>query len=156
MMFKLISGVTCILTLSAAVIAQQTANPCKDQATYENKNQVEPQRLYLSTLSGKVIVETGEFRGEPREIGVVSGACVYLFSERGHRLVASVVADDNGHFAFDHVSRGQYRLIVRAQSLCVANARVEIVRKSSARRGRRIVVHMRPSGYDACSYADYK
>ena len=137
------------------VPAKQTKEPCKCQATYENNNQVDPKPLSVRAVSGRTISEVGDV-GAAQEIGAVAGACIGLFTEQDHRLVATTVADDEGRFQFDEVPAGRYRLIIQVAGLCVANVPLQVVRGSRSKEQKRIVVHMRPSGVDSCSYGDYK
>lgn len=144
-----------IFLLWLPVLAQQTKEPCKCQVTYENKNQVDPKPLSVRAVSGRTISEVGDV-GTAQEIGAVAGACVGLFTEQDHRLVATTVANDEGRFQFDEVPAGRYRLIVQVAGLCVANVPLQVVKGSRSKDQKRIVVHMRPAGIDSCSYGDYK
>lgn len=150
----LILMVTGLVGLS---VPAQEVEPCKD-LKYENKNQVNPGPLSVSNASGRVIVEVGELGGSAREIGPVTEACLGLFTEKEHQLLATAVVDGEGRFAFDAVPEGKYRLVVRAGPLCVANVPLRIIRgkRGKGGNGKQIVVHMRPAGIDSCSYADYK
>lgn len=147
-----------LASLGLAAPAQQKPEPCETSPKYESRNQVDPRPLSISTVSGRVIVEAGETRGAAGEGGSVAGACLGLFTEEGHRLVAAAVADDAGRFTFGTVTPGYYRLVVRAGPLCVANVPLRVVRNRHGAGGktRQVVVHMRAAGYDICSYGDYK
>jgi hypothetical protein len=146
--------VVALLGLSAS--AQHRVEPC-ELIKYENKNQVDARRLSVSKVSGRVAVEVGELGASAIEAGLVSGACVVLFTEREHQLVANATADREGRFTFGAVPEGDYRLIVRADPLCLANVLLRVVTsKRGGARKRQVVVHMRAAGIDTCSYADYK
>ena len=123
--------------------------------SYENHNQVDPRPLSLRELTGRVLTEVDE---PAQVVGPVSGACLGLFIEQDHHLVATATADKEGHFEFGAVAPGRYRLVVRANGLCAANVPLQIAAKSRSRKQKNseIVVHMRPAGIDTCSYADYK
>jgi len=152
----LISFVIIALPLSAS--AQKEIEPCKSEIKYENKNQIDPRPLSVGRVSGRMFIEVGKLGGATREIGPVTKACLGLFTEKEHRLVATVVADDNGRFAFGTVPAGKYRLVVLAEPLCVANVALHVTRSSRSKgdKGKQLVIHMRAAGYDTCSYADYK
>ena len=89
--------------------AQQHTSTCQSPIEYGNRNQIDPKRSSVKTVSSRVIAEVGH---PAKEIGSIP-ACLGLFTEKEHRLVASVVADDEGYFKFDSVPPGRYRLIVR-------------------------------------------
>ena len=144
-----------MLLLGTPMLAQQTKEPCKCQVAYENKNQVDPKPLSVRVVSGRTISEIGDI-GAAQEIGAVAGACLGLFTEQEHRLIAATVADDEGRFQFDEVPAGKYRLVVQVAGLCVANVPLQVVRGSRSKNQKQIVVHMRPAGIDSCSYGNYK
>ena len=131
--------------------AQQAASSCPNPLEYENHNQINPPSLSVRAVAGRVIAQDGVS---------VPNACLGLFTERDHRLVANIVADDDGNFRFRNVPSGQYRLVVRDEygGFCTANSRINIIGwpRGGIRKRRRIIVHLRPSAIDVCSYADYK
>jgi hypothetical protein len=139
------------------IFAQQQMTPCGTQIKYESKNQIDPSPLIVSVVSGRVISEVEDLGGSVREIGPVDKACIGLFTEKGDQLKATAVADDEGRFTFNAVPAGRYRLVVRANSLCVANVLIRIVRdkRGHTQNHKQIVIHMRAAGYDSCSYGDY-
>ena len=155
-MMKPLLTLMAIALLGLCVPAQQKAEPCKD-LKYENKNQVNPSPLSVIAVSGRVIVEAGEL-GAAKEIGPVTEACLGLFAEKDHQLVATAVVDDEGRLAFGAVPVGKYRLVVHAGPLCVANVPLRVIRgkRGKESNGMQVVVHMRAAGYDTCSYGDYK
>jgi hypothetical protein len=133
--------------------AQQQFSSCKSPIEYGNRNQVEPERSSVRNISGQVIAEVGH---PAKEIGSVP-ACLGLFTEKEHRLVASVVADDEGRFNFSSVPPGRYRRVVRdiQNAFCVANMPLRVIRRTRAI-SKPLVIHMRPPGIDDCSYGDFK
>lgn len=137
-----------LLVVSQAVLTQNK-NDCSTTLNYENKNQVDPKPLLLSSVSGAV--EDGQ--------GVsIPDACIGIFTEDGQKLIAQATSDENGKFAFSSVPAGKYRLIVRYNPFCVANIPIEIITKSQKGKLKRkkVVVHIKPSGIDSCSYGGYK
>jgi hypothetical protein len=126
---------------------------CRSPIEYGNRNQVNPKRSSVRGLSGRVVSEVGD---PAKEIGPVP-ACLGLFTEKDHRLVATAVADEEGRFKFKSVASGRYRLVVRdpQNAFCLANMPLHIV---GWPRGttKSLVIHMRPSGIDDCSYGDFK
>lgn len=152
--------ISIIIAIVCGVIApaQQTEMMCKLPIQYENRNQVDPQAINVHALSGRVFAEVGEGGGSPREVGTANGACVALFTEKEHRLVVAVTADENGNFDIDGVPVGSYRMVVHANALCVANVPLRVL-KERPKKGtdrKRIAIHMRAGGYDTCSYVDFQ
>jgi len=154
MMIKQLILAFALLMMGAS--AQEPARSCGPQIPYENHNQVDPRPLTFRELKGRVLSEVGE---PAKEIGPVPGACLGLFSEEGHRLITTATANEEGNFQFGSLATGRYRLVVRANGLCVANIPLQIAAPKSGSRklkNNQLVVHMRPAGIDSCSYADYK
>lgn len=138
------------ISAAAPCVAQQTdESPCPSSTVYENHNQIDYGPLKVRTVRGMGIVEVGD-KTQPGR--AVPGACLSLFTEKEHRLVASVVTDSKGRFQFDAVPPGRYRLVARADAFCIANVPLEVVR--SSRKKAEIFVHFRPAGIDTCSYGD--
>jgi hypothetical protein len=131
--------------------AQQSVSSCPKPLEYENHNQIDPSPLSVRIVSGRVIAQDGY---------AVPNACLGLFTEREHRLVASVVADEEGNFRFGNIPSGKYRLVVRDEygGFCPANARVHVASwpRGGIRARRQIVGHLRPFAIDVCSHAGYK
>lgn len=106
----------------------------------------------LATLGPLKIVEV---RGTTAiEVGSVKrakapGACVSLFSEQGHRLVAEAKADSDGRFELKDIAPGRYRLVARARMFCTANIPILVVKSTAART--QLLVKFRPTGIDVCS-----
>ncbi len=131
--------------------AQQSASSCPKPLEYENRNQIDPPTLSVRAVSGRVINQDGF---------AVPNACLGLFAERDHRLVASIPADKAGNFTFRNIPSGRYRLVVRDEygGFCAANAKINVVSwpRGGIPKQRQIVVHLRPSAIDVCSHGDYK
>jgi hypothetical protein len=154
-MTKQLFALAVVLLLGIQPYAQRSTDPCKQAVVYENHNQSDPKPLNVRSLTGRVIAEAGD---EAREIGSVPGACLGLFTEEEHRLIATGAADQGGKFQFDKVPNGKYRLVVKAGDFCTANVPLQV---SGERRGKvagkqQLVIHMRPGGIDRCSYGDHK
>lgn len=152
---QLFLSVAAIMVLGLSVQAQQS-KPCNITMVYDNHNQVDPSRFSVTRVSGLVISEVG--RDQAKEIGPLPGACVGLFTEQDHRLVATTVTDQEGRFQFSTISSGEYRLVVQAKPLCLANLPLRVLRHShsAASKQRHLIIHMRPAGIDDCSYGEYK
>lgn len=143
---------TAIIPIAVPAYAQTSASTCKS-IIYENHNQSDPDPLSVSFPAGRVIAEAGV---EAQEIGPVPDACLGLFTEARHRLMAMTVADKEGEFKFGKVPIGKYRLVVRAGNLCVANVPLQVTHGKRGTTETKLVIHMRPAGIDRCSYGDYK
>ena len=145
---------TLLLFFSGSLIySQEQTAACKSPIEYGNRNQVDPERSSVRGISGRVIAEVGR---PAKEIGSVP-ACLGLFTEKDHRLISSVIADDEGRFKFSSVPSGRYRLVVRdpQNAFCVANMPLRVVRWPRGK-AKPLVIHMRPAGIDDCSYGDFK
>ncbi len=127
--------------------ATQPDNSTTCLTTYENHNQIDYGPLRVHAIQGTTVIDVGN-----REQHGVPGACFALFTERDHKLVANVVADDNGHFEIRSIQPGRYRLVARATGLCTANIPLEVVK--SSRQKAALVIHFRAAGIDDCSYGE--
>jgi hypothetical protein len=140
--------------------AQEPPVSCPALIEYGNRNQVDPKPLTVSDVSGVVLFQRGKLSEEVEDVGPINDACVGLFTEKGHRLVASAKAVDDGRFRLKAVPAGLYRLVVRDPHglLCVANVPLKITARTRGRMsvGGPLVVHMRSSAIDDCSYGDFK
>lgn len=135
---------------------QQPSGSCKQAIVYENHNQSDPDPLSVRSLRGRVIAEVGD---KPQQIGPLPGACLGLFSEDEHRLIATETADHEGRFQFGKVSNGKYRLVVMIRGFCTANVPLQVTDGGRSKIARRqpLVIHMTPPlVIDRCSYGDYK
>ena len=139
---------------SLSLCRQSTVN-CGSSVKYENRNQTDPHPIVLSRLSGRVIAEGGN---PSRSLGVIPKACISLFTEKEHAMIASVIGNEDGRFNFKNVRPGHYRIVVHDPQnvFCVANSRVTIIGSKQRLVRKQIVIHLRPAGIDDCSYADYK
>ena len=139
-----ILAATCALVFGVALFAQASDEQC-DRLSYEDHNQIGYGALHANHVSGIVQDASGV---------AIPMACVGIFTESDHKLVAAARTNDNGLFELDNVRRGNYRLVVKYDGLCAANARLRIVRRW--RDSRHLVVVMRPGGIDTCSYVELR
>jgi len=132
----------CILAVPAATLASE--QPC-------NK----PLRMKIATRWTIGPLRVQRIRGTAVDFNgvVIPGACILLFSESGHKFIASVESGKDGGFALSDVSPGAYRLVSRYDNFSVANARVDVGRFSGRRA---LVVRMRPVGIDTGSYIELR
>jgi hypothetical protein len=139
---------TGFLFLMLPISAQQPAEECP-KITYENRNQIEYRPLSVSVVSGVAL---------DKDQVPIPSVCLGLFTERGHRLVASAVTDQKGGFNFSRVIPGRYRLVAMYSGFCPANLSLRVMRRLSEHEQKRkhLVLHMQPKGMDSCSYGDYK
>lgn len=136
---------TCLfLTPPASLRAQQSGSPCEDMK-YEHHNMVDYGPLRISNLWGTTKDADGF---------TVPNACIGVFNESDHRTVATGQADSEGHFEIRNVPNGKYRLVVASDGFCAANAPV-ILRKRS-RGKKKLVVTLKPSAVDVCSFMEWK
>ena len=151
-MYRIVLPIVSLALLGFIAHVQAQTPSCKSPIEYGNRNQVDPKRSSVRRISGRVIAEAGR---PAKEAGSVP-ACIGLFTEEGHRLIASVVADEEGRFRLTSIPTGQYRLVVRDPQdvFCVANMPLRVVRWPRGK-AKPLVIHMRPSGIDDCSYGDF-
>ncbi len=113
---------------------------CKE-VEYTNANQIDYGPIKVGLLRGQAI----DSAGVP-----VPQVCIGVFTETEHKLVTTVGVDENGRFQIPDLPSGRYRLVSQALGFCPANARIRV--KRGFRKGKPLVVHMRPRGIDDCSY----
>lgn len=128
--------------LMPTVTAQDQFWDCSSPMKYENRNQVDPPALKVSTISGQVTDQSTE---------VIAGACIGIFRESDKKLIKTVETNASGRFKIVGIRSGRYRLVVRVAGFCSANTRLIVGRGRKS-----IVVHMRAPAIDTCSYSDYR
>lgn len=141
---------TCIaLVVSVTASASAQSYECDAKPVYVNRNMVDYGPIVVTRINGRVLMEQTD-----GTILDAIPACIALFTEKGHRLVARSEAGDNGYFKLKRVSYGNYRLVVRDPQgvFCPANVKVRIAKRR--RSSRRLAVHMRAAGIDTCSFVD--
>lgn len=137
----------CFLTTSSIQLFAQDSKACASLG-YEDKNQVTPKPRVVKKVEGRVIIKDGELP--------LMDACILLFDEETKRIVSVVSPNEKGEFRIKKVSNGKFRLVVRHfyNFYCVANIPIEIKTKSSGKG--KILVNMKPSSIDDCSYGEIK
>lgn len=146
--FLLVSSILICLRLPA--IAQISAKQCNETIKYENRNQSDPKPLVINEAIGDVTVQGGK---PVNDLGPASGACLGIFTEKEHKLVATATTDREGRFKFNSVTPGEYRIVARYETFCIANIPLIITAKASPKH-KRLTLHMRPVSLDECSYAE--
>lgn len=124
-------------------LAQQKEVSPSCTVKYENHNQTDYGSLTVQHVKGTVT--------DPDQ-GAVPNACVGIFTEKGHNLLAATRSDAKGMFSLQSVAPGRYRLIIKADPLCAANVLLHVVKRRN--RSQVLRVHMKPRGLDSCSYVD--
>ncbi len=128
-------------------LAQQSNGTSGCSTTYEDHNQTDHSPLKVTDVRGGTRMQVGD-----QELPGSPGACLILFSEKGHKLVASIKADEDGTFELKDVAPGRYRLLARVGRFCTANIPIKVVKSSRDRTG--ILVYFVPAGIDTCSYGE--
>ncbi len=135
-----------LLALSPwACLAQQSTGKCTP--TYQNHNMIDYGPLVFRSLSGRAV--------DPNSVPMAAGS-VGLFAEEDHRLVATTQTDQDGSFKLAAIAPGRYRLVAEFRGFCVANVPLRIVLWPRGGLRRKLVLHMRTTAIDTCSFGSYK
>lgn len=137
----LIIFVTALLASPSFARQKGASSPCT--VDYENHNQTDYGPLIVQEVKGTIT--------DPQQ-GAVSKACVGIFTESDHKLVAATESGADGTFFLGSIPPGRYRLVVKADPLCAANVPLEVVKHQ--RKTKVLRVHMKPRGLDSCSYGE--
>ncbi len=129
-----------VVGLLAAVHAMPAQAGQSSAPTYVDENDKDPSPLKIGAVQGKI----HGLGGEP-----MSGASISLFTEDGHKLVATVVSDKDGKYRFDKVEKGLYRVVARVPGLCPAN--IPVLVESGLLLHRKLDITMQPKDLDRCS-----
>jgi hypothetical protein len=124
--------------------AEETGAACNN-LSYENRNQTDYGPLHVATVRGVAKDAQGV---------VIPKACVGVFTEAGHKLVATTQTDDGGQFELNHIPDGAYRLIAKYEGFSTANAKLQIQQRSQSKKS--LTVQMRPAGLDTRSFIELK
>jgi len=135
----------CYFGLALAALAQEPRTYCKD-LTYENRNPIERESLPVSRVRGVA--------QDAQRLPI--DACVGIFTEPDHNLIAVAETDEAGHFDLTGIPDGNYRLVVKSSyvGFSPANARLQIDRHAKAKRT--LTAQMRPAGSDTGSFIELK
>ena len=134
----------CRLVLGLAAVGQATEITCKD-LTYESRNQTDYGPLVVAAIRGVA---------QDAEGGPIPKACVGVFTETDHKLLAVTQTDDGGKFGLNGIPDGEYRLVAKYDGFCPANAKLRIERHAKSKKS--LTVQMRFAGLDTCSYVEVK
>lgn len=125
-------------------MGQDTRPNCTD-LTYESHNQIDYGPLRVSQIRGIAQDAQGV---------LIPGSCIGVFAKTDHKPIAVTETDENGHFELSGIPDGNYRLVIKYDAFCPANAKVRIDRH--VRTKKTLIARMRPSGIDTCSYVELK
>ena len=134
----------CCLSFGLLSAAEETGTACKS-LSYENRNQTDYGPLHVAAVRGVAKDAQGV---------VIPKACVGVFTEAGHKLVATTQTDDDGQFELNDIPDGAYRLIAKYEGFSTANVKLRIEQRSHGKK--LLTVQMRLSGLDAHSFIELK
>ena len=134
----------CWLSFGLLSTAEETRDTCKN-LSYENRNQTDYGPLHVAAVRGVAKDAQGV---------VIPRACVGVFTEAGHKLVATTQTDDDGQFELNDIPDGSYRLIAKYEGFSTANAKLRIDPRSQRKKS--LTVQMRPTGLDMHSFIQLK
>jgi len=84
---------------------------------YEDSNRVDPKPVKLAMPHGTVQGMSGQ---------ALAQAHIGVFTEREHRLVATVATNDSGLYSLPQLPPGRYRLVAEEPDFCPANVPIRI------------------------------
>jgi hypothetical protein len=134
----------CCLAFGLLRAADETGSACKN-LSYENRNQTDYGPLHVAAVRGVAKDTQGV---------VIPKACVGVFTEASHKLVATTQTDNDGRFELNGIPDGAYRLIAKYEGFSTANAKLRIELRSQSKKS--LTVQMRPSGLDTHSFIELK
>ena len=134
----------CCLAFGLLRAADETGAACKN-LSYEDRNQTDYGPLQVTTVRGVAKDAQGV---------VIPKACVGVFTETGHKLVATAQTGAGGQFELNHIPNGAYRLIAKYEGFSTANAKLQIEQRSQGKKS--LTVQMRPAGLDTSSFIELK
>jgi hypothetical protein len=141
--FRFLIAIIFILIGCDSIRAQQARSDCASME-YANHNQID-YLLRVTSIQGTVKVSDEAAAG---------GACIGVFAESDRKLLATVKANERGSFQIAGIENGTYRLVVTADGLCVANAKIVVTTQPRVRK--KLIAVMKPRGIDVCSYIELK
>jgi hypothetical protein len=134
----------CCLSFGLLSAAEETGATCKN-LSYENRNQIDYGPLHVAAVRGVA---------KDAQSVVIPRACVGVFTEAGHKLVAATQTDDDGQFELNDIPDGAYRLIAKYEGFSTANAKLRVDQRSQRKKS--LTVQMRPTGVDMHSFIELK
>lgn len=120
MVSRIVLSLITIALLCSIVTAQQRAKSCDIE--YSKEFDLYPQLAHKAVTTKSVY---GRMTDEHNR--AIPGVCIGLFTEKGHRLAASVESDDDGHFRFGGIAPGRYQLVSRVPGFYLKMIPVRIV-----------------------------
>ena len=133
----------CCLTFAFGAAAQGSEMACKD-LSYQDRNQTDYGPLRVAAVHGN----TKDSQGV-----AIPKACVGVFTETDHKLIAATETDEKGHFELKDLPSGNYRLIAKYEGFSPANVKLRI---EHSRSKKSLVVQMRPAGLDTNSFVELR
>jgi hypothetical protein len=112
------------ITVHLATVGWADETACKN-LTYESRNQTDYGPLVVTVVRGTV---------QDAEGGPIPKACVGVFTEADHKLVAFTGTDDRGKFELNGLHDGEYRLVAKYEGFCPANAKLRIERRAKIKK----------------------
>jgi len=154
-MTKLITAIIIIgfmVVLSHRAVAQQST-ACNQPIKDVSETDFVPMQVYRTLAVRRV----AGYAVDPNDVRMPT-VCIGVFSPTDKRLVASAVADNDGRFQLPAIPPGKYRLVARAGGFCIAIVPLKIVSwpGGGMLKRRHLVLHMRLSALDVCSYGGYR
>jgi hypothetical protein len=134
----------CCLAFGLLRATEETGAACKN-LSYENRNQTDYGPLHVAAVRG--------FAKDAQGV-VIPKACVGVFTEVGHKLVATTRTDDDGRFRLNDIPDGDYRLIAKYEGFSPANAKLRIEQRLQSKKS--LTVQMRPTGLDTQSFIELR
>jgi Carboxypeptidase regulatory-like domain len=141
---KRATGVAICCLVFELAAGRVTGTACKD-LTYENRNQTDYGPLQVTAIRGIATDAEGV---------TIPKVCVGVFTETGHKLIATTETDESGHFELKNIAVGDYRLVAKYEGFSPANAKLRIEQRSRSKKP--LAVQMRPAGLDTCSFVELK
>jgi hypothetical protein len=135
----------CFFGLALVAIGQEPPEVCKDM-TYENRNPTETGPFQVSQIRG--------IAQDAQRLPI--DACVGIFTEPEHNLIAVAESDGSGRFELTGIPDGNYRLVVKAiyTGFCPANAKLQIDRRTKTKKP--LTAQMRSADSPTCSWIESK
>jgi hypothetical protein len=126
-------------------MGQEPRTDCKEM-TYASRNPTDAAPLEISRIKG--IAQDAE--------RLPIDACVGIFTEPDHTLIAFTATDETGHFDLPGLPDGNYRLVIKSAytGFCPGNAKVQIDRRLKTKKT--LSAQMRRADSDTCSYIETK